>query len=268
MDLNELNRLMYGYEVPKLDFKIQPWNLGNNEGKGEFIKDILAMANASGPTGYLLLGVGDEHNRPLEDIKNYGLSEERLQQIAKDYVEPPVVFTYEEINFHGTTIGLITIPPSGARPHWAKRQISGSRLRDRTFYTRRGSTTDFATLNEVEQMFRERPSATAQLYGGWSVQLLWNRKEHIRLVPCVFLEKWEREQTNVLSTDEIRETIETRTGRQLEPHGAGNLLASFNQKAKSKRLSPLFEQVDKKKWRLPKEYIELFREYRITYRLQ
>jgi predicted HTH transcriptional regulator len=267
MDHNELTRLIDSDEGPKLDFKRQPWNLDTNEGKGEFIKDILAMANASGLTGYLILGVGNESSRPLESIENYGLREERLQQIAKDYVEPPIVFTYGETNFHDKTIGFIIIPPSGARPHWAKRQISGS-LRDRTFYTRRGSTTDFATLNEVEQMFRERPSATAQSYGGWSVQLLWNRKEHIRLVPCVFLEKWEREQTNVLSTDEIRETIETRTGKQLRPQGAGNLLASFNQKAKSKRLSPLFEPVDNQKWRLPKEYIELFREYRRTYRLQ
>ena len=264
MDPVELTRLIHSDEGPKLDFKRQSWNLDTKEGKGEFIKDILAMTNAVGQIGYLIVGVGDEPppKRTLESIENQGLSEERLQQIISDYVEPPIEFVYEEANLLGNVIGVIRIPPSNAKPHWAKKQIGP--VRDRTFYTRRGSTTALATLPELERMFRERPLPPC---GGWTVQLLWNRKEHIRLVSCLFLEKWEQERTNVMSTDEIREAIEARTGKRLRPQGAGNLVASFNQKAAKQGLSPLFVQVDDKIWRLPKKYLELVKKYRRTYEL-
>ena len=262
MNHEELTRLIYSNEGPKMDFKRRSWDLGSHEGKGEFIKDILAMANAPGGTGYLIIGVCDEPSRPLESIEGQGLSEERLQQIVKTYIEPPIEFAYGEMDLHGTRIGIVTIPPSKARPHWAKKSIG--KLRDRTFYTRRGSTTDFATLSELEQMVREKPLALEETYGGWSVELLWNRKEHIRLVPCLFLEKWEREQSNAMRTDEVREAVETRTGKRLRSQGAGNLMASFNQKAARRGLSPLFVQVDDGVWRLPKKYLELVREYRRT----
>jgi hypothetical protein len=208
MNRDELTRLIYSDEGPKQDFKRRSWDLDSDEGKGEFIKDSLAMANAPGGTGYLIIGVGDEPSRPLESVEGQGLSEERLQQIAKTYIEPPIEFTYGETDLHGKRIGIVTIPPSQARPHWAKKSIG--KLRDRTFYTRRGSTTDFATLSELEQMVREKPLALEEVYGGWSAELLWNRKEHIRLVPCLFLEKWEQEQSNVMRTDEVREAVETR----------------------------------------------------------
>ena len=260
MDRNELTRLIYSDEGPKLDFKRQSWNLDANEGKGEFIKDILAMTNAFGDNGYLIVGVvGDERERPLESIENQGLSEERLQQIIKEYVEPPIEFVYEEITFYGKVIGVITIPPSQAKPHWAKKQIGS--LRDHTFYIRRGSITDLAGLSDLERMFREKPLPSKLRYGGWNVQLLWNRKEHIRLVPCLFLQKWEKEQTTVMSTDEVLAKIEARTGKHLRPQGAGNLMASFNQKATRRDLAPLFEQVDDKMWRLPEKYVDLVKEY-------
>lgn len=264
MNRDELTRLIYSGEGPKLDLKRRSWDLDSDEGKGEFIKDSLAMANAPGGIGYLIIGVGDEPSRPLESIEGQGLSEERLQQIVKTYIvktyiEPPIEFTYSETDLHDKRIGIVTIPPSQARPHWAKKLIG--KLRDHTFYTRRGSTTDFATLSELEQMFREKPLALEEVYGGWSVELLWNRKEHIRLVPCLFLEKWEQKQSNVMSTDEVREAVETRTGKHLRPQGAGNLMASFNQKAAQQGLSPLFVQVDDGVWRLPEKYLELIREY-------
>jgi len=259
MDRNELTRLIYSDEGSKLDFKRQSWNLDANEGKGEFIKDILAMTNAFGDNGYLIVGVGDERERPLETVENQGLSEERLQQIIKEYVEPAIEFVYEEITLHSKLIGVITIAPSEAKPHWAKKQIGS--LRDRRFYIRRGSITDSAGLSDLERMFREKPLPSKPRHGGWNVQLLWNRKEHIRLVPCLFLQKWQEEQTNIMSTDEVRAKIEARTEKHLRPQGAGNLMASFNQKATRRGLALLFEQVDDKTWRLPKKYMELVKEY-------
>ena len=209
MNRHELTDLIHEPERPKLDFKRRSWDLAIKKGKGEFIKDILAMANAPGETGYLIIGVGDEPSRPLESIEGQGLSDERLQQIVKTYIEPPLEFHYDETDLHGNTIAIVTIPPSSARPHWAKQPIGD--LRDHTFFTRRGSTTDLATLSELEQMFRERPSKP-EAYGGWSTQLLWNRKEHIRLVPCLFLEKWEQKQSDVMTTDEVRAAVEAVIG--------------------------------------------------------
>ena len=265
MDRDKLRRLIDRDEGPKLDFKRRPWNLDANEGKGEFIKDILAMTNAFGDIGYLIVGVGDEPSRPLESIQNQGLSEERLQQIVREYVEPPIEFVYEETNLYGNAIGVVIIPPNKAKPHWAKKRIGS--LRDHTFYTRRGSITDLATLSELERMIKEKPLPREPRWGGWNVKLLWNRKEHIRLVPCLFLQKWEEEQTNVMSTEEIREKIEARTGKHLRLQGAGNLTGSFNQKAKGRDLASLFVQVDVGIWRLPEKYLELVKEYCRTYEL-
>ena len=123
MNRSQLHSLIYCDEGRKLDFKRKPWDLSTSDGKGEFIKDLLAMVNADGSTtGYLILGVGDEPDRRLFGMQNQDLSEERLQQVAKEYIEPPIVFTYEEINLNANIIGVIAIPPSKAKPHWARKQ--------------------------------------------------------------------------------------------------------------------------------------------------
>ncbi len=50
-------------EGPKLDFKWKPWDFKDEEKKGEFIKDLIAIANSQGKgilggdEGHIIIGV-------------------------------------------------------------------------------------------------------------------------------------------------------------------------------------------------------------------
>ena len=110
-------------------------------------------------------------------------------------------------------------------------------------------------------MIRERPARAELPNDGWTVQLLSNRKEHIRLIPCIFLEKWDKEHVDVVTTEELREAIKVRTGKEFKAQGAGNLVGAFNQKADRRGLPHLFAQVDDGRWRFYQRYLGLFREH-------
>jgi len=120
----QLEALIARRETSRVDLKLE-LNLDTPWHKAEFVKDLMAFANGHEPeTAYILIGVRDDGEviglqAPLHD-------EARLQQIAADYTDPPVDFSFYPCILGGVTIGVIEIPVSSERFHVARSDIQQS----------------------------------------------------------------------------------------------------------------------------------------------
>ncbi len=145
MTIQKLEELLKAGESEKLDYK-QEFSLDTETKKKEFVKDITAIANSKGGRGYLIFGVTDK-TRKVVGIGQRHPSEETVFQVISTRCDPPVPVRYEEINYKGKTVIVLTIFKSSQRPH----QI----LQTGTFYIRRGSTTDIARRYEIASMLQD-----------------------------------------------------------------------------------------------------------------
>ena len=145
MTIQKLEELIKAGESEKLDYK-QEFSLDTETKKKEFVKDISAIANSKGGRGYLIFGVADK-TREAVGIGEKHPSEETVFQVISTRCDPPVPVRYEEVNYKGKKIVVLTIFKSSQRPH----QI----LQTGTFYIRRGSTTDIARRYEIASMLQD-----------------------------------------------------------------------------------------------------------------
>lgn len=148
-----LSMLRYKSEGPDVDFKSAQYRFigGNEDVKGELLKDILAMANAwrDGP-GYIALGFKENRPHPAEVVGILeSIDDAQLQQFVHGKVKPKLTFTYEEHLFEGKTVGLISIPKQKRAFYLAH---SYGKLKSNVVYVRRGSSTDEAEPSEVQAM--------------------------------------------------------------------------------------------------------------------
>ena len=134
---NRLKQLIAKSEKSKVDFKATL--ILNGHGKQEFAKDVSSIANTSGNTGYLIIGVNN--NRKVIGINQNSIKEEQLQNIIQQHCDPFVVVNYYEKKINGKILGIIEILGSLRRPHQLKE--TGA------FHIRRGSTTALMTTQEI-----------------------------------------------------------------------------------------------------------------------
>lgn len=149
-------QILLNNESNKIDFKRNQYPLENDKQKSELIKDIVSIANAKGDeNGYIVLGIESKRNgsKVRFDIKNH-YDDAMLQQIVKDKVNPPPIFTYNPYQEENLSFGIIVIPKSKNRPYVIIKDYGI--LRRNAVYVRRGSSTDEATREELEEMFHER----------------------------------------------------------------------------------------------------------------
>jgi len=123
---------------PKLEIKRQ-WPIFNHTDnkekrkiESEFLKDLVALANTPGPTGYLIYGI-DEKDGNIYDgkLSTCGLTDQtQLRGIVVKRVSPPVNFLLHEIevehNKNHQTISVLEIPASLEKPHFISNYISYS----------------------------------------------------------------------------------------------------------------------------------------------
>jgi hypothetical protein len=143
-------------ESKRVDFKRNQYPLNNEAQKSEFIKDVVSMANTErDQPGYIVLGIKAEPNG--KKVK-FGIKihhdDAMLQQIVKDKVNSAPRFTYYPYLDGDLSFGIIEIPQSKSRPHVIIKDYGI--LRRNAVYVRRGSSTDEATREELEEMFHER----------------------------------------------------------------------------------------------------------------
>ena len=142
-------------EGPGVDFKRDPYDLGNEEGRAALIKDILSMANTprTGPA-YIVVGV-KAYPDGRKDL--VGLSENvddnEYQSSVKSKVHPSPTFLYVPVQFRELTFGVLVIPAERRGPFQAIMDV-GKKLRRYVIYWRRGSQNDEARPDEQELIRR------------------------------------------------------------------------------------------------------------------
>ncbi len=131
----------------KIDFPLPT----DDEKRGEIIKDIAAIANASPLSyGFIIYGVDPRRPDPVIGIsKQY--DDSKLQQLVKGKIDPPVDFIYYEISIGPKTVGVIQIAPTKQRPHIIIVDIG--KVKNGQIAIRRGSSTDGIRMSDLFEFF-------------------------------------------------------------------------------------------------------------------
>jgi Putative DNA-binding domain len=131
----------------KVDF-VQPTN---DEARGELIKDITAIANASALSyGYVFYGVDPRRPDPLVGI-SASYDDAKIQQLVQGKVDPLPSFLYYEVSAGPKIVGVIQVAPSKKRPFIIR--VDLGRIRKGQIVIRRGSSTDGVTLDDLAEFF-------------------------------------------------------------------------------------------------------------------
>ena len=129
----------------------------DDDARGELIKDIAAIANASALSyGFIFYGVDPRRPDPLIGITG-SYDDSRIQQLLKGKVEPLPSFLYYEVSAGPKTVAVIQVAPSKRRPFIIRVDIG--HLRKGQIVIRRGSSTDGVTLEDLVEFFYGTNSA-------------------------------------------------------------------------------------------------------------
>ena len=163
MDGVLLESLLHQEEGPALDFKQAQYPLGKGSTpekkailKGELIKDILAMANASREVpAFILIGVEEIKGgrSRIIGVQSH-LDDANLHQLINSKTQRPVEFSYFPFSYKGSEIGVIEIP---VQDRFLYLTQDYGRLHENVVYIRDGSSTRTANPDEVIEMSIPRP---------------------------------------------------------------------------------------------------------------
>lgn len=145
--------LLFEAEGPNLDFKREQYRFAgaNDSDKAEFLKDVLAFANAfRRAEAYIFVGVEEVQGGPANVVGvSEHLEDADLQQFVNSKTNRPVDFSYRAIELNGKKVALICVALQ-RRPLYLTKNYGGL-LKD-SVYIRRGSSTAVASPDEIAQM--------------------------------------------------------------------------------------------------------------------
>ena len=123
----------------------------DDEKRGEFIKDVSAIANAcSLSDGFIVYGVDPRKTEPFIGISQ-SYDDAKLQQLISGKIAPPPEFLYYEVLYGTKTIGVLQVKPTKQRPHIITTDVG--KVRKGQIHIRRGSATDGVTMNDLFEFF-------------------------------------------------------------------------------------------------------------------
>ena len=150
--------LLKRQEDETLDFKLEMYDLSQDEKKFQLVKDILCMANTPrDDASYIVLGVKKYPDGRYDLIGlNDHVDESDLQSQFSERVYPAPRFKYEVITYKDIPFGIITILPDRIGPCVPLRDYgnAGNFLRQRQIYFRRGSKNELAGPDDVMRICR------------------------------------------------------------------------------------------------------------------
>jgi predicted HTH transcriptional regulator len=111
MDPKNISALIAGGETDLVEFKREWWDLDSKLGKGHFVKDVLAMANAVTPTesGFIVVGVEDRKvGGGVLGVSNTP-PQETVAQILNTYTTPVPRIRLDEALCAGNKLSIIEV---------------------------------------------------------------------------------------------------------------------------------------------------------------
>jgi hypothetical protein len=119
--------------------------------RGEFIKDLAAFANAVTSTyGFIVYGVDPRLSDPVVGISG-SYDDAKLQQLAKNKIDPLPEFLYYELLHGAKTVGVLQVKPTRQRPYII--QVDVGKTRKGQIVIRRGSSTEAITQADLWEMY-------------------------------------------------------------------------------------------------------------------
>lgn len=138
-------------EQAVFDWKVDFVPPNDDEKRGEFLKDVSAIANACASSyGFILYGVDPRRPNPVCGVSQR-YDDARLQQLAKGKIDPLPEFLYYELSLGAAHIAVVQVVPSCRRPHIIS--VDMGRVRKGQILIRRGSSTDAVGLSDLFEFF-------------------------------------------------------------------------------------------------------------------
>lgn len=150
-------------ENNKIEFKKEWYNLKEDQGINEFLKDITSIVNSYGPEGFLIFGV-DEKEKTLvhSNLLDSGIEDmSKVHDLLIRKLSHPFDIDYHSIEYKEKIVSLIHIPPSFEKPHFIKnyKNFKKGELKkelDQVVFVRKGSKVSHATKYDVDLMYWDR----------------------------------------------------------------------------------------------------------------
>lgn len=143
----ELQSIIGGGETEEVEFKRQ-LDLESAAGKSEFIKDVVALANAARHTSFLLVGVDDDGT--LLGVQP--LNAQRLQQIVDTYIQPALSLMIYSLALEvskNLSVQIVEVRPR-SKPYRVAKPTEKLVLHE--VYVRHGAMVVRATPEEIVEM--------------------------------------------------------------------------------------------------------------------
>jgi len=150
-------------ESQVLDFKLEPYKLGNHPKKYELLKDFCAFVNnPSNQDKYIIIGVEEKDGRAIgfKSVNNE-VDEAGYQQYIYQNLEPPISFEYKSFQYQNFTLSYFRMFDNTQRPYLFKKKINDStnqnavpRIGDGLI--RRGTSTEKLTRDDLEKIYATR----------------------------------------------------------------------------------------------------------------
>lgn len=149
-----------------VDFKKEQYQLGNDNKKFEFLKDISAMANHPfNGDKYIIIGV-EAKNGVATNFKNIInlIDQAKYQQYLNEYIEPQINLEYRPIEFDGYQLAYFRIFENNDRPYLFKKDVQAINddNKHRTIYRagdgliRVGSETEKMVRSDFEKIYNNK----------------------------------------------------------------------------------------------------------------
>jgi hypothetical protein len=123
----------------------------DDEKRGEFLKDLSAVANACASSyGFIVYGVDPRKPDPVCGISQ-GYDDAKLQQLVQGKVQPLPEFLYYELSLGPRIVGVVQVKPTRRRPYIIS--VDLGRMRKGQIVIRRGSSTDGITMKDLIEFF-------------------------------------------------------------------------------------------------------------------
>ena len=176
MTIEQFQKLIARTESPTLDFKEDGYDLQDNIGRGNFIKDLLAMANTPrDSSAYIILGVRwtPESGSTVVGMKHQFDDADFQDKLGYDRVQPNPCFNYYPLNVDGNQVGILEIPVIKRGPYTPIKDFPSLSLHLGAVYYRRGTTNSRAfgiDLKGIHDWFsdREYTMDEQEIGGNWS----------------------------------------------------------------------------------------------------
>lgn len=163
-----INGLIAEWETTSVDFK-REISLDTASQKAEFVKDVIGLANtqASGRR-LMIIGFNDktrEHYGPPDPR----VTQNRIEQILGDYVQPFVNVRYEVVDYLASKVGVLEVLRDASKlPHSVAKSLGDKAAGDKKriekgqIFVRHGSQTEPPTPAELDAIREEAERAKSQ----------------------------------------------------------------------------------------------------------